>query len=451
LPIGELSSYHSRWMIKARVTAKSQIRTFAGRGGGEGKVFSVDLLDKFGGEIRASFFDQGVDKHFDALQVGKVFVFSKGRVKVANRQYNPCNHRYELTFDKEALVAPSADDADIKTFQFNFVDLRALQTKTLPATVDLCGIVASFKPTFQFKSQAGRDLVKRELTVVDDTATSMDVVLWGERAELPDAKFDGNPLVAFKSVVVKEWNGGRAGSLMSNGTVEFVPVGPEADRIKQWWNGGGSSASISALSASGGGGAGRNAKNASLADIRQMVETTLPESAEFYSIPARVAIVQTDKQGQRQPLSYKACSAPREGTQLLCNKRVDEMGRCPVCGSVGKGVARLNARCRFVDYTDSVWMTTFHEGAVELLGMSADEVSSMEQKVTDEGSALDDHLKSRYYLGTPFQLTVRAKTDTYQGDTRANISVVDARPLTRGEHGRRMLAEIHQMLGAAAA
>merc|ERR1712151_1199045 len=95
------------------------------------------------------------------------------------------------------------------------------------------------------------------------------------------------------------------------------------------------------LSASGGGGgAGRNAKNASLADIRHMVETTLPESSEFYNIPARVAIVQTSKQGQRQPLSYKACSAPREGTQLLCNKRVDEMGRCPVCGSVGKGVAR---------------------------------------------------------------------------------------------------------------
>lgn len=451
LPISEISSYHSRWMIKARVTGKSPLRQFNSRGGA-GKVFSVELLDKFGGEIRASVFNQGADKYFDLLVVGKVYVFSRGSVKIANRQFNPTNHRYELTFDKEAVIAPSSDDAEIKTVQFNFIDLRAVQAKTLPATVDICGVVASYKPVLSFTSSAGKALVKRELTIVDDTATSIEIVLWGERAETPDSKFDSKPLMAFKGVLVKEWNGGRAGSLIQNGVIEFDPTGPEAERVKQWWTNGGSSANISALSASGpGGGAGRNSKHvSSLSDIRDISES-LPENTEFYSVAARLAIVQTQKQGQKQPLSYMACTAPREGTSLLCNKRVSEDGTCPVCGSVGKATARLNIRCKFVDFSDSVWMGTFHEGATSILGMTAEEVNALEKNSSEENSALEEKLKLRYYMGTPFQVTVRAKTETYQGEARTAINCIDARPVSRAEQGRRMLAEIHQMVGAPAA
>jgi len=382
---------------------------------------------------------------------GKCYVFSKGSVRVANRQFNTCNHRYELTFDKEAQVVAAADDATIKTMQFNFTDLRVLHTKTLPAKVDLCGVVMSSKPALSFKSQAGKDLVKREVTLVDDTATSIDVTLWGERAQEADSKFEGNPMMAFKGVLVKEWNGGRSGSLLQDGVMEFNPVGPEAERIQKWWSNGGSSTSINAMSVSGSvGGAGRTGKDASLADVRRIAES-LPESSELYKVTARLSLVQTQKQGQRQPLSYLACSAPREGTQLLCNKRVDESGRCPVCGSVGKAVARLNARCKFIDYTDSAWMTTFHEGAEVLLGMSGEAIHALEQQTSGDGTEMDEALKQRYYLGVPYQLSIRAKTDTYQNEARCNISCVGARMVPLAEHGKQLLSEIHQMVGAPAA
>jgi len=323
------------------------------------------------------------------------------------------------------------------------------ENKNLPATVDLCGVVVAFKPVLSFKSRDGKDLVKRELTLADDTATSMDIVLWGDRAELPDSKFDAKPLLAFKGVLVKEWNGGRAGSLLQNGVVEFDPKGPEADRVKQWWSNGGSSANISALSVSGpAAGGGRATKQVSLSEIRDIAES-LPENTEFYNVACRLAIVQTQKQGQKQPLSYLACSAPREGTSLLCNKRVQEDGRCPVCGSVGKGVPRLNVRCKFVDYSDSAWIGSFHEGAQGILGMTGEEVSALEKNSDEENSALNEKLKLRYYMGTPFQVTVRAKTESYQGEARTAINCVEARPISRAEHGRRMLAEIHQMLATA--
>ena len=77
----------------------------------------VDLLDKEGGEIRASFFNQGADMWTDKLSVGGCYTFSKGGVKIANRQYNSCNHRYELTFDKEAQITEIADDQEIHTMK----------------------------------------------------------------------------------------------------------------------------------------------------------------------------------------------------------------------------------------------------------------------------------------------------------------------------------------------
>lgn len=450
LPISEISSYHSKWSIKARVTAKSQTRTFS-KGTNSGKVFSVDLLDKEGGEIRASFFNQGADRFEATLQIGKCYVFSRGSVKIANRQFNPCNHRYEITFDKESIVAEAKDDGDIKAFQYNFVDLRAVQSKTLPAKVDLCGVVSSFKSVISFKSKDGKDLVKREITLVDDTATSMDVTLWGDRANTEESKFEGRPLLAIKGVIVKEWNGGRSGSLLQEGVLTFDPEGLEAERVMKWWKEGGSSQQIAALSVSGGGGAGRNAKDVSLGEIRQVVET-IPEKPELYNVVSRLAIVQTRKQGEIQPLTYLACTNPKEGSSLLCNRRVDESGFCSACGRNGKPTARLNVRCRFVDFADSAWLTTFHEAAEKVVGLTADEVRVLEAEVSQgDDRKIDESLKSRYYMSHPFQITIRAKADSYNGEVRTNISCVDARPVPRREHGRKMLDEINAMLGAVAA
>merc|ERR1719329_202477 len=123
-----------------------------------------------------------------------------------------------------------------------------------------------------------------------------------------------------------------------------------------------------------------------------------------------------------------AYSNPREKSTLLCNRRVNDDGVCPACGSVGKGVARLNIRAQFVDYTSSAWMTTFNEGAQQVLGMQAEEVLALErQRVPDDdvkSSKLTEALKQRYYNVMPMQITIRAKTDEYQGERRAAISCV---------------------------
>jgi len=306
-----------------------------------------------------------------------------------------------------------------------------------------------------FTSKDGKDLQKREITVTDDTATSVVVTLWGDRAKTEDAKFDGKPILAIKGVLVKEWNGGRSGSLLQDGAVVFGPEGPEVQRIQKWWSEGGSSQNIEAMSISGGGGTGarRDLKEGTLVDMRGVVES-MPEKPEHYNVVTRLSTVQTRKQGEVQPLTYMACTNPREGTALFCNRRVDESGYCQGCGRNGNPAPRLNIRCRFVDFGDSAWLTTFHEAAEKVVGLTGEQVKGMEAEAppgAGDDRKIDECLKSRYYMSQPFQITVRAKTESYNGEVRTQISCVDARPVQRREHGRKLLGEIHTMLGAAVA
>lgn len=53
------------------MTAKTDIRRWS-NAKGEGTLFSIDLLDSQGGEIRATFFKEACDKFFGVLEQGKV-------------------------------------------------------------------------------------------------------------------------------------------------------------------------------------------------------------------------------------------------------------------------------------------------------------------------------------------------------------------------------------------
>eukprot|EP00931_Biecheleriopsis_adriatica_P067436 TRINITY_DN41578_c0_g1_i1.p1 TRINITY_DN41578_c0_g1~~TRINITY_DN41578_c0_g1_i1.p1 ORF type:complete len:457 (+),score=119.95 TRINITY_DN41578_c0_g1_i1:69-1439(+) len=442
-PIAEISTYQNKWTIKGRVTSKGPLRTFK-KGTNDGKVYHVDLLDAEGGEIRASFFNDAATEWYDKMEVGKCFTMSKGTVKIANRQYNTCKHRYELTFDKMAQVEEVKDDAKIDNVKLHVESLRDVQQKTLPYSVDICGIVTAFDQPVEFRSQQGKDLVKRVITVADDSAVSMQVTLWGDRAKKEDALFEGNPVIAMKGVLVKEWQGGLSGSLLEGGTMIMQPTMEEAKKVKEWWSQGGQQQNLTFISQTTGGGGSRLSASAKTMDVSQMRHASEQVSGqEAYNIFCRLSTVQTRKQGETQQLVYMACMEMKEGTNLSCNRRVDENGVCAVHGAGGKVAPRLNLRCRFMDETDGFWVTTFHEAAQKAIGLTAEQVKQIEQ---DKGrEAMEAELKAAYF-GDLLQVTLRAKPDMYNGESRTNVTCVAAQPAPLGERGRSMLSEIRSML-----
>eukprot|EP00438_Fugacium_kawagutii_P001245 Skav223441 [mRNA] locus=scaffold350:694905:703551:+ [translate_table: standard] len=446
-PIRELSTYQgTKWTIKGRVTMRAPMREFKARNGGEGKVFHVELLDAEGGEIRASFFNEAAEKLHSVMEVGKVFKLTKGSVRIANRQYNTCKHRYELVFDKMAQVDEVEDDKKIEIVKYKIENLRSVKGKSLPCSVDICGIITSYEQPIAFESKDGKKLVKRNITVADDSGMSMNVTLWAERAQKDDSAFSGSPVVALKGVLVKEWQGGLSGSLMEGGLLDLKSELPEAKRVLEWWKTSGHAQDFTFISqTTGTPGLRMSGKIADIVEMKQACEQVVADQ-QTYSVYCRLAAVQTRKRDEVQPLFYVACLEPKEGMQgkmLPCNRRVDENEFCAVCQKKSKVGPRLNLRCKFEDASGNCWVTTFHPAAEKVLSLTAQEVQEIEQKQGRE--AIENKLKEAYY-GEMLQIHLRAKPETYNGETRTGVSCIAASPAPIRDHSRFMLKEIEEML-----
>jgi hypothetical protein len=255
---------------------------------------------------------------------------------------------------------------------------------------------------------------------------------------------------------VKEWRDTKQGSILASGMVQFSPTFPEAQRVQQWWKQSGSTQTLVDLSkgdptaAAEGGGLSRNAIPTTIGGLQKAAQRLTGTQPEIFSIHARLALVQTRKQGELQPLHYMACQEPREGTRgLMCQKRVESGSFCPSCNRTVKSAPRLNIRCCFVDVQDQAWLTSFHESATKILGMSAEEVKTLETNAAEKGEGgreeFDSALK-KLYFNQPLNLLVRAKLETYNGEMRPNISIIGANPVSKRDHARVMLQEIHANL-----
>ena len=100
--IEAISPYTHKWTIKARCTYKSDVKTWHNKNG-EGKLFSVNLLDE-SGEIRATGFKDQCDQLYDVFEKGQVYYISNCSVKLAKKQFSNVNNDYELTFQNDSVV-----------------------------------------------------------------------------------------------------------------------------------------------------------------------------------------------------------------------------------------------------------------------------------------------------------------------------------------------------------
>ncbi|KAI0851242.1 replication factor-a protein [Daldinia vernicosa] len=413
-PIEALSPYAHKWTIKARVTQKSDIKTWH-KASGEGKLFSVNLLDQ-SGEIKATAFNEQCDQFYDLLQEGQVYYISNPcRVSLAKKQFTNLPNDYELAFERDTVIEKAEDQASVPQARFNFVNIEELQNVEKDATVDVIGVLKEVGEVSSITSKnTGKPFDKRELTLVDDTSYSVRLTIWGKTA----TTFNTQPesIVAFKGVKVSDF-GGRSLSLLSSGSMNVDPDIEEAHRLKGWYDSQGRTDNFATHNnmASMGSATGRVDQAKVISQVKD--EGLGTETTDYFNLKATIVYIKQDN------FAYPACSNEQ------CNKKVIDQGdgtwRCEKCD-----VSHPRPQYRYImsvnvnDHTGQLWLSCFDDVGRVIMGMSADELMEIKENDEDRFPAIFEAANC-----TKLHFRCRAKTDTYGENSRVRYQVMGANQL----------------------
>jgi len=435
-PIKSLHPYQNMWTIRARVTNKSEMKEFARKTGtGTGKLFSVELIDAAGDEIRATAFNEVAEKLFDIMQVGHVYLISKGDVKMANKKFTTIAHSFEITFNATTVVSPVDDDvssASIPSAHFSFVPIEQIAAKNKDELVDVLGVVtqATDIQTFSQKS-TGRELTKRSLTLLDNTSYSIEVTLWGDKAKTEGIEVGS--IVAIRAARVGTFNAKSLSTSVSSQVMVSPPV-PDTKKLATWYEEYGKSTAVNAISGSsatmGEGGHPRDEeiKTIAMVHAEQLGKNT---QADFFSCVACITTIKHDKK-----FSYTACPA--------CNSKVTVGGEgkyhCLKCSKIMPDAIEVySLNMQIADNTGSMYVSCFRDVAYQIMNeRPASELLQLqtEAREAELNMAFDD-AAHRWFL-----FRIRAQQQTYHEDVRTAFTVYSATPIDYTKECQRLVSII---------
>jgi len=454
-----------RWTIKARITAKSDIRTWS-NARGEGSLFSIDLLDESGQDIRATFFKEAVDRFYNMLAVDKVYTLSGGKLKAANMKFNTCKSGFEITFDENSEIHLVHDDGKIEQNVFEFIKVAALENihvepannvpgmgspnsvAAAPPMVDLLVVVKSVGAVSTVMSKrSGQELFKCDLVVVDDSATEANLTLWGEQAKTAETQFSNQPIVAFKKLRVSDY-GGRSLGTSHGGNFVMNPSIPECDQLRNWWQTqgsmGGGFRSISSGGMGGGGGRDSFENRKTISAIKDEGLGTQHDKADWLSFKATMTFLKKDKEGGPW---YTACSNAEEPckNRPKVNQTTEGTWHCDKCNRTSPNCVRrfIFSAC-VTDDTSTTWVSIFDEQAQVLLGdgVTADSLFARSFEGQDT-----EYFESVFANASNTDWIVKAKvrTEFVSDEQRVKVSVAALTPVDYVQESRDLIAAIQTM------
>ncbi|KAF6157108.1 hypothetical protein GIB67_041569 [Kingdonia uniflora] len=424
IPISALNPYQGRWAIKARITAKGDIRRY-NNAKGDGKVFSFDLLDSDGGEIRATCFNAVLDRFYDSIEVGKVYMVSKGSLKPADKKFNHLNNDYEITLETTSAVELCPDeDGSIPKQQFAFRPISEIENAENNSVLDVIGIVTFVNPSVPILRRNGMETQRRILNLKDKSGRNVELTLWGEfcykegreMQEILESGFP--PVLAVKAGKVNDFSGKSIGTISAS-QLFINPDIPEARDLREWFDGGGKDATSLSLSRDVMQGSQKN-------DVRKTVSQIKDEGLgrgekpDWITVKAIISFIKTDN------FCYTACPL-MIGDRKCAKKAVQTGNNGWHCDRCNQGFEECDYRfllqAQIQDHTGLTWVTAFQETGEEILGCSAKELYLLKYEEEDEVK-FGKILRRGLFNEVLFKLKI--KEELYGDEQRVKITVVKA-------------------------
>ncbi|KQK01644.1 replication protein A 70 kDa DNA-binding subunit A [Brachypodium distachyon] len=413
IPISSLNPYQGRWAIKGRVTAKGDIRRYH-NAKGEGKVFNFDLLDSDGGEIRVTCFNDLVDRFYEVVEVGKVYVVSRGNLKPAQKNFNHLNNEWEIVLDNGSSVDLCPDEnSSIPSQRFNFRPISEVEDTPNATILDMIGVVISVSPCTTIQKKNGMETQKRIINLKDMSGRSVDVTMWGEFCNREGSQLQETvergvfPVLAVKTGRVNDFGGKSVGTISSSQLL-IDPDIVEAHSLRQWFDGGGRDASTQSISRDATPAASRNAIRKTVAQIKEE-GLGMEDKPDWVTVKASVIFFKNEN------FCYTSC--PNKEGDRQCNKKVTKgtsgLWYCDKCNrEFTECDYRYLLQLQIQDHSGTAWVTAFQEAGQELLGVSASDLSRFKEE--------EDPRFAETMLRCLFQdylLRLKVKEETY-GDER---------------------------------
>lgn len=419
IPISALNPYQGRWAIKARVTAKGEVRRYH-NAKGDGKVFSFDMLDSDGGEIRATCFNALVDRFYETVEVGKVYVVSRGNLKPAKRDYNHLNNEWEIFLEHQSTIELCLDEnSSIPAQRFNFTSIDRIEDLENNAIVDVLGVVTAVNPSTTIQRKNGMETQKRTIALKDMSGRSVEVTIWGdfcnrEGLQLQEMVECGSfPILAIKAGKVNDYSGKSVGTISSSQLL-INPDLAEAHSLRQWFDCGGRDASTQSISRDFSPAASRNETRKTIAQIKDD-GLGMGDKPDWVTVKATIIFFKTDT------FCYTAC--PNVIGDRQCNKKVTKSDSgnwlCDKCNQeFPECDYRYILQLQIQDHTGTTYATAFQEPGEELLGCSARELYMFKENEDPRYTDVLLHCLYRDYL-----LRLKVKEETYGDERRVKNTV----------------------------
>ncbi|XP_017879105.1 replication protein A 70 kDa DNA-binding subunit-like [Ceratina calcarata] len=223
IPISALNSCCKNWVIKAKVIAKSPIKTWHNPRGC-GQMFYMDLEDG-SGEIRCTAFDKECDTFFNVITIGKVYYFSKAVIKPA-KQF--IKNNYEILLARYSQIV-LCNEKQPSNLVFNFTSLSDLNEKQNNDVVDVLAIIESCGMVQRVRGRSG-DMNVKEIQLTDKSNTIVKLSLWDSYATTFCGK--SGQILAVKEAKIRNFNTQKLLSTTKSTIFEIDPDIPEAHNLR---------------------------------------------------------------------------------------------------------------------------------------------------------------------------------------------------------------------------